>query len=255
MKRYCDTVTMAGRCLLLSGRNPDTLLTSVILPALMMALFVSLFGRLIHVEGISYVNYIIPGILLQCTGQCSAGTAIMMNRDIREGMAGRFCTLPIKKASILKGHVLEGVARSLLTSGVVFLAAVPMGFRPSCGLAEWGIVLLLLLGAGWCFSWLAVAVGAAAGSAEGASALSSLAIVLPYLSSGFVPVEAMPGALQAFAKSQPLTPMIDTMRGALLGSPLEPERLAAALLWCAALGILFRLAAAVLFERGMRRLR
>ena len=89
-KNYRDTFTMAGRCLLLSGRNPDTILTSIMLPAMMMVLFVCLFGKVIRIEGISYVNYIVPGILLQCIGQCSATTAVSVNRDITGKMAERF---------------------------------------------------------------------------------------------------------------------------------------------------------------------
>lgn len=106
-KRYNDTFTMAGRCLLLSKRNPDTFLTSIILPALMMLLFISLFGNLIQIEGISYVDFIVPGILLQCIAQGSSTTAIMVNKDVTSGIVTRFSTLPINKISILNGHILE----------------------------------------------------------------------------------------------------------------------------------------------------
>lgn len=80
-RRFSNTVTMTKRCLMISGRNPDTFFSSIMLPVLMMLLFVALFGKLVHVENISYVNYIVPGVILQCIGQCSSSTAIMMNRD------------------------------------------------------------------------------------------------------------------------------------------------------------------------------
>ena len=180
-RKYYDALTIANRCLLLSKRNPDTFLTSIMLPALMMLLFVSLFGNLIHVDNISYVNYIIPGVLLQCIGQCSSTTAIMMNKDINNGMISRLSTLPITRVSILNGHILEAFVRNLLTSAVVLLVAVPLGFRPSGNPADWGIVLLLLLSVILVISWLAVIVGITANSAEGASAMSALAIILTYM--------------------------------------------------------------------------
>ena len=166
LKRYNDTVTMAKRCFMLSKRNPDTLLTSIMLPALMMLLFVSLFGNLVHVGDTSYVNYIVPGVLLQCVGQCSSTTAIMMNKDVTSGIMNRFCTLPIKNLSILNGHILEALVRNLLTSVIVLLVAVLLGFRPSINLMDWGIVLILLAGIILALSWLSIAVGITANSAE-----------------------------------------------------------------------------------------
>lgn len=251
-KKYSDTLTMAHRCLMLSGRNPDTLLTSILLPGLMMILFVSLFGKLVRIEGISYVNYIVPGILLQCIGQCSSTTAVSVNRDMTGGMAERFCTLPVRTGAILAGHVLEAFVRSFITSGVVLLAAALMGFRPLAGATDWGIVLLLLAGSILAVSWLGVLTGLAAGSPEGASALSALVIVLPYLSSGFVPAEALPAALRLFAEYQPMTPVIEAMRNAFLGNPVNVRLLAAAVLWCAGLCAVFFTGAQLLFKRKMR---
>lgn len=231
-KKYNDTVTMANRCLLLSKRNPDTILTSIVLPVMMMLLFVSLFGSLVAVGDTSYVNYIVPGVLLQCFGQCSSVTAIAVNRDITSGIMNRFCTLPIRKSSILSGHIVEAMVRNTLTASVVLLAAFLLGFRPAASLAGWCMVALLLAGVILAFSWLSAVVGILANSAEGASGIFTMVIVLPYLSSGFVPIEAMPKALAVFAKYQPMTPIIDTMRNALLGKPLEMGTLLAAFLWC-----------------------
>lgn len=248
---YNDTFTMTKRCLLLSKRNPDTFLTSIMLPALMMLLFVSLFGNLINVGGTSYVNYIVPGVLLQCIGQCSSSTAILMNGDMTSGMANRFSTLPIKKFSILNGHVLEAVIRNLLTSMIVLLVAIPLGFSPSANPVNWGIVLVLLAGITLALSWLSIVVGITANSAQGASALSSFAIIFPYLSSGFVPTEAMPKVLAVFAEHQPLTPIIDTMRNALSGKPLEIDRFFVALLWCIGMIIVFYLLSLKLFVKRL----
>lgn len=250
-RKYNNTVTMARRCLILSKRNPDTFFSSVMLPALMMLLFVALFGNLVRVGNTSYVNYIVPGVLLQCIGQCSSTTAIMMNRDVTSGMAGRFCTLPVRKISILSGHVLEASVRCLFTSGIVILAAMLVGFRPAASPVGWGLIFILLAGVILAMSWLAVIVGLIADSAEGASALSSLAIVLPYLSSGFVPAESLPAVLRGFAQYQPMTPVIDAMRSILLGGTWDLWALVAGLVWCAALTGGFHVAAVVMFKKRL----
>lgn len=250
-KKYNDTLTLTKRCLLLSKRNPDTFLTSILLPALMMLLFVSLFGNLIHVENTSYVNYIVPAILIQCIAQGASVTAIMMNKDVAGGIAARFTTLPIKKYSILSAHVLEAFIRNMLSSAVVLLIAVLLGFRPSMNLGDLCIVFILTAGTILVFSWLAIAVGIGAGSAEGASAISAFAVILPYLSSGFVPVEALPRLLEIFAQYQPMTPIINTMRSALLGSGVDIKTFAAALCWCAGLTAFFYVLSLINFKKGL----
>ena len=106
---YSDTFTIAWRCLLLSCRNPETFLTSILLPALMMLLFVSLFGSLIRVGGTSYTAYIVPGVLIQCAAQGSSTTAIMVNQDITSGILSRFSTLPIRQGALLYGHVQHAI--------------------------------------------------------------------------------------------------------------------------------------------------
>lgn len=250
-KRYNDTFTMAGRCLLLSKRNPDTFLTSIILPALMMLLFISLFGNLIQIEGISYVDFIVPGILLQCIAQGSSTTAIMVNKDVTSGIVTRFSTLPINKISILNGHILEAFIRSIMSTVVVVLIAMLLGFRPSIHIIDIGIVFILLVGIISVLSWLSVIVGVITNSAEGASSLSALAIILSYLSSGFVPTETLPSILKVFAEYQPMTPIIDTMRNAFLGNSLDIEVFIIALIWCVGLTITFYLVSLVLFKKRL----
>ncbi|WP_208560265.1 ABC transporter permease [Marinilactibacillus kalidii] len=180
-KQYNDTLTITMRCLLLSKRNSDTFFTSIILPILMMFLFISLFGNLIHIEGMSYVNFIVPGIIIQCIAQGSGSTAVMMNKDLNNGMVTRYSTLPIKKTSILTGHVMAALVRSLVTSFVTIIAAMFLGFRPSLNVMDFGVVLILLIGVTLILSWLAIIIGIVSKSAEGATGLSAIAILLPYL--------------------------------------------------------------------------
>lgn len=251
--KYNASATIAGRCLRLSVRNPDTVFSSIMLPAVMMLLFVSLFGNLIRIENTSYVNYIVPGILLQCIAQCSSTTAVMVNRDMTNGIADRFCTLPVRQSALLNGHVCEAVVRCLFTSVIVMAAAALTGFRPSASPAGWITVLILLTGTILAMSWLSAVIGIAAHSAEGASAFSSLVIILPYLSSGFVPADSLPAALQFFARHQPMTSVIDTLRAALLGTSVNTSLFLTALAWCAGLTIIFRLISLALFGKRFSR--
>lgn len=247
--KYPDSLIMMKRCLLLSKRNPDTFLTSIIMPFLMMVLFVALFGKLIHPENISYVNYIIPGVLLQCFGQCASVTAVSVNRDVTGGMISRFSTLPIKRISVLGGHVLESTLRNFLTAAVVLAAAWFLGFRPLAGPGEWLWVLALMLCVILAFSWLSILIGVTSNSPEGASSLFTLVIVLPYLSSGFVPLDAMPGPLAAFARYQPMTPVIETMRSAFQGMSLNIETALVSLLWCIGLTAVFCFCSLLFFRK------
>ena len=247
--KYPDSLIMMKRCLLLSKRNPDTFLTSIIMPFLMMVLFVALFGKLIHPENISYVNYIIPGVLLQCFGQCASVTAVSVNRDVTGGMISRFSTLPIKRISALGGHVLESTLRNFLTAAVVLAAAWFLGFRPLAGPGEWLLVLALMLCVILAFSWLSILIGVTSNSPEGASSLFTLVIVLPYLSSGFVPLDAMPGPLAAFARYQPMTPVIETMRSAFQGMSPNIETALVSLLWCIGLTAVFCFCSLLFFRK------
>ena len=247
--KYPDSLIMMKRCLLLSKRNPDTFLTSIIMPFLMMVLFVALFGKLIHPENISYVNYIIPGVLLQCFGPCASVTAVSVNRDVTGGMISRFSTLPIKRISVLGGHVLESTLRNFLTAAVVLAAAWFLGFRPLAGPGEWLLVLALMLCVILAFSWLSILIGVTSNSPEGASSLFTLVIVLPYLSSGFVPLDAMPGPLAAFARYQPMTPVIETMRSAFQGMSLNIETALVSLLWCIGLTAVFCFCSLLFFRK------
>ena len=247
--KYPDSLIMMKRCLLLSKRNPDTFLTSIIMPFLMMVLFVALFGKLIHPENISYVNYIIPGVLLQCFGQCASVTAVSVNRDVTGGMISRFSTLPIKRISVLGGHVLESTLRNFLTAAVVLAAAWFLGFRPLAGPGEWLLVLALMLCVILAFSWLSILIGVTSNIPEGASSLFTLVIVLPYLSSGFVPLDAMPGPLAAFARYQPMTPVIETMRSAFQGMSLNIETALVSLLWCIGLTAVFCFCSLLFFRK------
>lgn len=243
-----DTKTMAGRCLLLTKRNPDMILTSFVSPVLLMTLFAFVLGGAINVGNSSYVNYIVPGIVLQCLGQCAATTAISVSTDIKTGIIDRFCTMPIKKSSILSGHVLESFARNVFATFLVIVVAFIVGFRPEANLLSWLIVVITLFLYIFAISWCSVFFGIIAKSPEGAGAFSIFAIALPYLSSGFAPTDTMPKALQIFAEHQPMTPIIDTLRMAMLGEKMNMDTFMLAILWCVILLIIFYVLSVIAFK-------
>lgn len=240
---FHDTLVMTQRCLLLSKRNLDTILTSIILPVLMMTLFVYVFGGAIHVGNDSYVNYIVPGIILQCIGQCASTTAIELNEDLHKGIVDRFCTMPMKSHTVLSGHVLEALIRNMVTALIVVSVAILIGFRPQAVWTSWLMVFLVLGLYVTAISWMSVYFGLIAKSAQGAGALTMLAIILPYVSSGFVPVDTMPSLMKVFAQHQPMTPIMDTLRSLMLGTPLAQGDMIQALAWCIGLTLLFMLLA------------
>lgn len=244
-----DIVIMSERCFLLSKRNPDTILTSIVTPILTMLLFAYVLGGAMQTGDTSYVNYIVPGIILQCLGQCAASTAIAVCSDIKSGIIERFCTMPIKRASILTGHVLEAYIRNMMTALLIILVASLIGFRPQADVVGWCIALFIISLYILTLSWISVYFGILANSPEGAGAFAILAIALPCLSSGFVPIDTMPKLLQIFAEHQPMTPIIDSLRALLLNETLETSTLLYAILWCAVLLFLFYILSVKAFKK------
>jgi ABC-2 type transport system permease protein len=214
-----DWVTMAGPGLRLTRRNPDAVITSLALPVLLMLLFVYLFGGAIQ-TGTRYVTYVVPGVLLLCAGFGASMTAVGVTNDMTGGIIDRFRSMDVAGASVLAGHVAASVVRNLASTVLVFGVAFLVGFRPSAGPLDWvaaaGVLLLFILA----ISWLAAAVGLLARSPEAAGGFSFLVMFLPYPSSAFVPIHTMPTWLHGFADNQPVTPVIETLRGLLLGLPV-----------------------------------
>ena len=247
MSELTHSLTMAGRGLRLTSRQLDAVLTSLALPVLLMLLFVYLFGGAIQ-TGTRYVTYVVPGVLLLCAGFGASMTAVSVTTDMTGGIIDRFRSLDVSGASVLTGHVAGSMVRNLASTVLVFGVAFVIGFRPSAGPLDWlaaaGVLLLFILA----ISWLAAAVGLLARSPEAAGGFSFLAMFLPYPSSAFVPIETMPAWLHGFATHQPVTPVIETLRGLLLGLPVGTSPLRA-VAWClgilvasvAASGVLFRL--------------
>jgi ABC-2 type transport system permease protein len=240
-------VTMSGRSLRMARRNVDVLLTSLLLPVLIMLLFVYLFGGAIE-TGTRYVTYVVPGVVLLSAGFGAATTAVSVTTDMTGGIIDRFRSLDVAGASVLAGHVAASVVRNLASTVLVFGVAFLIGFRPSAGPLDWlaaaGILVLFILA----ISWLSAAFGLLARSPEAAGGFSFLVMFLPYPSSAFVPIDTMPSWLQGFAANQPVTPVIETLRGLLLGLPVGSSP-AKAVAWCLAILVASVAASGVLFRR------
>jgi ABC-2 type transport system permease protein len=225
---------MLGRNYRLSLRNVDSLVTGLALPVLLMLVFVFLFGGAIN-TGTAYVNYVLPAVIVLAASFGATSTAVSVSADLKGGMVDRLRSMPIVSWSFLAGHVGASLIRNLVATALVVGVAVLIGFRPTAGLLEWlaavGLLSLFILAV----SWFSAAIGLFASSPEAASGYSFFVVFLPYVSSGFVPVETLPVWLQGIAQHQPLTPMIDAVRGLLTGVP-DSSTIILAVAWWVALG-------------------
>lgn len=245
-----DGWTMFRRNLKHIFRHPDSLFMSIALPIILMLMFVFVFGGAIQ-TGSAYVNYIVPGIIITCVGYGSSTTAMGVCQDMVGGLFERFRSMPIHPSSLLVGHVAGSFVRNVISTALVIVVALLVGFRPNAGWLEWlsviGYLSLFLLS----ISWLSVVFGLLAKSVETASSFSFFIMFLPYISSAFVPTETMPSWLHGFADNQPMTPLIETLRGLLIGTPIG-ENSWLAIAWFGILLIVSFTASMIIFRRRKR---
>jgi ABC-2 type transport system permease protein len=239
------------RSLIQSIRDGESLTMAIMLPVMLMLLFTFVFGGALSSDG-SYVDYVVPGIILLCAGFGAASTAVYVARDMSTGIIDRFRTMPLRSGAVLTGHVVASLARNLIATAIVIGVAFLVGFRPDAGLLDWlgvvGVVALYILA----ITYLFATIGLAVRSPEAASGYGFILLFLPYLSSAFVPVDTMPTWLQWFADNQPITPIIETLRGLLMGTPVGAEP-AWAIGWCVGIVVLAAVWGAWLFRRKTAR--
>ena len=236
-----DSATMLRRDFRHSLRYPMMTITSVALPIFYLLLFVGVFGNTLRAglgaaapAGGHYIDYLAPAIIV-LTGCASAEmTAVSVSTDMTEGIIARFRTMDIVRTSVLTGPVLGGLIRTLI-SGVLVVAAA-------------GVFALITLA----LTWLTVAFGLLAKTPAGANSLSLIVVILPFVSSAFVPTAAMPAGVRWFAEYQPFTPVIQTLRGLLLGSPIGNNAVIA-IAWCAGIALTGFLWAKALYNRAPAR--
>ncbi|NKY60261.1 ABC transporter permease [Nocardia flavorosea] len=245
---FPDTTLLLGRSLRHITRSMDTIITTTIMPIAFLLLFVYVFGGAIDSGSDSYVQYLLPGILLITIASGISYTAFRLFLDMQSGIFERFQSMPIARSAVLWAHVLTSLVANLVSVVVVVLVALLMGFRSSAGIPAWlavaGILMLFTLA----LTWIAVIPGLTAKSPDGASAFSYPLIFLPFISSAFVPTETMPGPLRAFAENQPVTAIIDTIRDLLTQQPVGSD-IWIALAWCVGILVVAYLFAMSVYRR------
>jgi ABC-2 type transport system permease protein len=225
------------------------------MPVMFLLLFAYVFGGTLGagLGGVSggradYINYVVPGIILMTVAAAAQGTAISVAMDMTEGIVNRFRTMAISRASVLTGHVLGSLVQTMFSMVIVLAVALLIGFRPTATAVEWiaaaGVLALLT----FALVWLSVALGMVSKSVETASNLPMPLVLLPFLGSGFVPTDSMPAGLRWFAEYQPFTPVIETLRGLLLGTPIGNSGYLA-VAWCAVIALAGYVWAKKLFNR------
>lgn len=251
-----DSRTMLRRNLRHAVRYP-MLAYLVAIPVVFLLLFVYVFGGTLGAglpggDTASYLEYVVPGILMLTVAGGVTGPAVSVAQDLTEGIIARFRTMNISRSAVLAGHVVGNLVQVLLAVVIVLGVALAMGFRANAGVAGWLGAAALLTLVGYALCWLGVAFGVFARGVESASNLPMPIMVLPLLGSGFVPTDSMPQWLRWFAEYQPFTPFIETLRGLLLGTPVGSSAWLS-LAWVAAIGGGGWLWARHLYERrGLR---
>jgi ABC-2 type transport system permease protein len=251
-----DSRTMLRRSVRRMVRYPSLTLMLVGMPVIFLLLFVFVFGGTLGAgiggEGggrAEYANYVVPGVLLMTVAGAVQGTAISIAMDMTEGIVARFRTMAVSRAAVLTGHVVSSMIQTLIGLVIVVAIALAVGFRPTAGPLGWfGAAGVLSLSA-LALIWLAVALGLKAKSVETASNTPMFLVLLPFLGSGFVPTDSMPAGLRWFATYQPFTPIIETLRGLLFGTPVGVNGVLA-VAWCAVIAAGGYLWSRRLYERA-----
>lgn len=249
---FDDTVTLTGRLMKHVTRSPDTIITTVVVPIAIMLLFVFVLGGAINTgrdagSG-SYIDYVLPGILLMTVAMGISYTAYRLFTDRKGGIFDRFHSMPIARSSTLWAHVLTSLTANVISVALVIGVALLLGFRTGMGVLGWladaGILILFILA----LTWVAVIAGLSATSIEGASAFSYPLIFLPFISSAFVPTESMPGPVRWFAENQPVTSIVNTIRNLFAQQPVSGD-IWVALAWCAGIFVAAHVVAMAVYRR------
>ncbi|MDX3191112.1 ABC transporter permease [Streptomyces sp. MN03-5084-2B] len=228
-------------------RNPMSVFNAILMPVVIMLMFVYMFGDAFNV-GVDYVDYATPGLMLLAVCYGLGATAIAVNSDITKGIINRFKVMDVSRGAVLTGHVVASVLTNLVAIAALLGVAFLLGFAPAAGFLGWlgalGVVVLL----GFATGWLTIALGLAAKTPETAGMASVPLIMLPFFSSAIVPADKMGPGLKQFAEYQPFTPIIETLRGLLNGTPATGTLLAA-LGWCAGIAVVGYLWASSTFKK------
>lgn len=243
-----DTAVLTGRSLKHVTRSVDTIITTAIIPVAIMLLFVYVLGGAINTGSDSYVNYMLPGVLLITIASGISYTALRLFTDMNTGIFERFQSMPIARSGVLWAHVLTSLIANLMSLVIVVGVALIVGFRSGSSVLAWLAVAGILFLFTMALTWVAVIAGLSAKSAEGAGAFAYPLIFLPFVSSAFVPTASMPGPVRWFAEYQPVTSIVNAIRDLFARQPVASD-IWIALAWCVGILMVAYTFATVLYRR------
>jgi ABC-2 type transport system permease protein len=247
MSAQSHSIVMLRRNVKHITRNPTSVFNAVLMPIVMMLMFVYVFGDAFNV-GVDYVDYVTPGLMLLAVCYGLGGVAVAVNSDMTKGIINRFKAMDISSGAVLTGHVIASVLTNLIAIVALVGLAFALGFSPSAGLLDWLGVLGLIVLLGLATAWLTVALGLSAKSPETAGMAAIPLIMLPFFSSAIVPADKMGPGVKQFAQYQPFTPIIETLRGLLNGTPQAGDAIAA-VAWCVGIAVAGYLWASSTFKK------
>ncbi|MFJ3491775.1 ABC transporter permease [Leifsonia aquatica] len=247
---FSDTTVLTGRSMRHITRSLDTIITTALMPIAFMLLFVFVFGGAIDTGSFSgsYVDYLLPGIMLITVATAISYTAYRLFMDLQGGIFERFQSMPIARSSVLWAHVITSLVSTMISVVLVVLVSLLVGFRTGASVLAWlgvaGILLLFSLA----LTWIAVIAGLSAKTVDGAGAFAYPIIFLPFISSAFVPTESMPGPVRWFAENQPVTSIVNSIRALFAGQPVGSD-IWVALAWCIGILVVAYAAAMAVYRR------
>ncbi|TQM30631.1 ABC transporter permease [Nocardia bhagyanarayanae] len=229
------------------ARNPTSVFNAVLMPIIIMLMFVYMFGDAFDV-GVDYIDYATPGLILLAVCYGLGATATAVNSDMTTGIINRFKVMDVSRGAVLTGHVVATVLTNLVAIAALLGVAFLLGFSPSANILDWLGVIGMVVLLGFAAGWLTIALGLAAKSPETAGMASVPLVMLPFFSSAIVPAEKMGPGLRQFAEYQPFTPIIETIRGLLVGAPDTGDALTA-VAWCVGIAVVGYLWASATFKK------
>ncbi len=248
-----DTLVLAQRSLMRIKRQPDLLISFTVQPIMFVLLFAYVFGGAIETPGYDYIDFLMPGIIVQTMSFGGFITAVGLAEDLKKGLIDRFRSLPMARSAVLGGRTLADIVTNSISMATMIVVGVIAGFSFDAPLTHIVAGLFLLLLFGYAFSWVFAFIGLSSSSPEASQSLGFMVIFpLTFISSAFVPVDSMPGALQAFAEVNPFTIVVDAMRALFLGAPAG-NSIWGAFAWSIGIAVVFAFLSVAKYKRAVVR--
>ena len=230
-----NSTTMLGRNFKHTIRNPTAVFNAILFPIVIMLMFVYVIGGAFDIGG-NYIDYATPGMIILTVCYGLSATALAVNSDMTKGIINRFKVMDISRSAVLSGHVVASMLRSLVAIAAIIGVAFALGFRPAASFLDWLGAIGFIVLVSFATSWITVALGLAAKTPESAGLATVPLIMLPFLSSAIVPADTMGAGVRQFAEYQPFTPIIETLRGLLAGTPSASSAIVA-IAWCVGIAL------------------